>query len=384
MVKIVIEDFVRNSGIDENKVSEYYANHTLKECAEFFNVSERVMKEIILFFNIKLKTKSEIDSLINSRKLKIKLDELTRRIPKDYLESIFYKYPIKDCLQILNLKSYSDLLHLLDYYNIKRKTYDDRAKTIKQTLLRLYGVENISQVPEIAEKIQEKFRNMSDDDKAAINLKIKKTKYERYGDANYCNPDKAKDTIIDRFGSRENFNTYCKKKSIETNNRKYNKDWYMQTDEYRKKYIKTCNEKYNCDYFCQSQQYIANGRKSYCYNSIYFDSSWELALWLYAIAHDESIVRLPTRFTYYADNKKHYYYPDFLYKGMLIEIKGNHMLDENNNLKDGYNSGLSDEYLTNKQLCIESNNVIIWSKKDVSFALDWCKENRINLKEFKV
>ena len=60
------------------------------------------------------------------------------------------------------------------------------------------------------------------------------------------------------------------------------------------------------------------------------------------------------------------------------------MLDENNNLKDGYNSGISNDHLKAKQECMYNNNVILLSKKDIKFALDWCKDNNIDLKLYKV
>ena len=59
------------------------------------------------------------------------------------------------------------------------------------------------------------------------------------------------------------------------------------------------------------------------------------------------------------------------------------MLDENNNLKDGYNCGISNDHLKAKQECMRNNNVLILSKKEIKFALDWCKDNNINLKEYK-
>lgn len=158
----------------------------------------------------------------------------------------------------------------------------------------------------------------------------------------------------------------------------------MQTDQYKESYRITCNEKYGVDYFCQSEEYIKVGRKKYCYNGLYFDSSLELALYIYAINNNEEIIRSPIRLEYVYNNIKHYYFPDFLYKGVLIEIKGDHLLDDDNNLKDGYNSGISKGLLEAKQKCINDNNVVLWRESDIKFALNWCKENNIKLKDYKV
>ena len=79
-------------------------------------------------------------------------------------------------------------------------------------------------------------------------------------------------------------------------------------------YIKHLIKKYGC-WVTATPEVVKEKRKRYVYQEIYFDSSWELALYIYAIDHNEEIVREPLRFEYYYDNKVFYYYPDFLYNG---------------------------------------------------------------------
>lgn len=246
------------------------------------------------------------------------------------------------------------------------------------------GVTNVFQLPEVIDKIQTKLALKTPEERADINAKARKTKFEKYGDETYNNRSKAKQTILYTYGSYDNYNAARKEHSIITNNEKYGKDWYMQTDQYKESYKKTCNEKYDVDYFCQSEQYIKTGRKKYLYNGIYFDSSLELALYIYAVNNEEEIVRSPVKFEYTYNNVKHYYFPDFLYNGALIEIKGDHLLDDNNKLKDGYNSNIQEGLLNAKQRCMDDNGVIIWRKSDIRFAIDWCKENGVKLKAYKV
>lgn len=120
---------------------------------------------------------------------------------------------------------------------------------------------------------------------------------------------------------------------------------------------------------------IQKSRKKYLFDNICFDSSWELALYIYAKDHNEDIERCPCAFQYIYNDKIHYYYPDFRYKGNLVEIKGDYMIDDNGNLIDFYNNHQYDEQLTYKQRCMEDNNVILMKYDDVKFAIDYAKHN---------
>ena len=102
--------------------------------------------------------------------------------------------------------------------------------------------------------------------------------------------------------------------------------------------------------------------KQYKYNNIYFDSSWELAVYIYCIDHNIDIIREPCRFEYYIGNNKHYYYPDFKINNDIIEIKASWALTSDKKLIDSY-----------KQHCIEQNNVIIWDDEIIEPYLIYCQ-----------
>ena len=126
-------------------------------------------------------------------------------------------------------------------------------------------------------------------------------------------------------------------------------------------------------------------RLTYEFEGIKFDSSWELALWIYAKDHNEEIEREPIKLNYYINGNKHSYIPDFLYKGNLIDIKGNHLLNSEGELITCYsNKGKLDEA---KLKCIKDNNVIIYSESDIEPMLDYCKSKYSSnswYKQFKV
>lgn len=128
-----------------------------------------------------------------------------------------------------------------------------------------------------------------------------------------------------------------------------------------------------------------HGRLQYCFtDNRYFDSSWELALWIYAKDHNEAIIYEPCALEYTLNNRLYHYFPDFLYKDKLIEIKGDHMLKDNKLIalwqKD------STDKLQAKQQCIEANMVEIWAYEKIKFALDYVMETygKDYLKQFLV
>lgn len=375
-------DFIKN-GPDANTLREYYKDHTLKDCAKFFNVSEKIIRKVFVYYNIELRTKSETNCLINKEKRFSKIANYDYIDVNEFVEYYYIETNEQIC-ERFNIKSYDDLLMLVKYWGLRRKTHSDTAKIQANILYETRGVINVGQLPEVIEKIKLKKSLRTPEEKERTKIKTKKTKFVKYGDENYNNSAKAKQTILDNYGSFENYNNVRKEAAIITNNEKYGKDWYMQTDQYKESYRITCNEKYGVDYFCQSEEYIKVGRKKYYYNGLYFDSSLELALYIYAINNNEEIIRSPIRLEYVYNNIKHYYFPDFLYKGVLIEIKGDHLLDDDNNLKDGYNSGIPKGLLEAKQKCIDNNNVVLWRESDIKFALNWCKENNVKLKDYKV
>lgn len=113
-------------------------------------------------------------------------------------------------------------------------------------------------------------------------------------------------------------------------------------------------------------------QRKYTYQNISFDSSWELALWIYAKDHNEEIIREPKILEYFVENRKHLYFPDFLYKGKLLELKGSQFFDENGNLC-GYEKQQT-LACKEKQKCMQENNVIVWSDEEIKPILDYINQ----------
>ena len=137
----------------------------------------------------------------------------------------------------------------------------------------------------------------------------------------------------------------------------------------------TCREKYGTDYWQCSKVYktglrerISKACKKYRYDNITFDSSWELALWIYAKDHSEEIEREPCQFEYEYNGAMHTYIPDFRYKGKLLEIKGDHYKDDKTKAK---------------LLVAKDNDIQVLYQKDVQPYLDYMKQKEGRLWRLK-
>ena len=76
---------------------------------------------------------------------------------------------------------------------------------------------------------------------------------------------------------------------------------------------------------------IIHSNKGYTFEGIHFDSSWELAYYIWLIDHKKSFIYHPEYSLEYfdeEDNKNHNYYPDFLVEGVFHEIKGDQFFNE--------------------------------------------------------
>ena len=171
-----------------------------------------------------------------------------------------------------------------------------------------------------------------------------------------------------------------KEKAKNTRIKKYGK--YV-SEEQENKRKKTCLEKYQVENPFQEKNFHKKAWKHYLYDNITFDSSWELAFYIWAKDHNKKIFREPLRLNYIdINNKKHFYTPDFLYEDVLIEIKGPHFLSKDGNLINCRTK----QPLKDLQECMENNNVKLLLKDDMLPILDYIKNTygKDYLKSFKL
>lgn len=236
---------------------------------------------------------------------------------------------------------------------------------VKNTCLERYGVTNPSKLGSVKEKKKEtclkKYGVSSplclDENKQTIDFKkrgqtIKETMIERYGGCTYSSNElncKAQQTCIERYGN----NTFAasgelRKRREEILIDKYGslKDAYIHIMEKGKE---TNIERYGFE-----NTWMLASKSSILYDGIYFDSTPEVEFYKFFTEKGYTVKFEPTYFEYFIGNEKHRYFPDFEVNGVYYEIKGDHLLNENDQLIDFFGDK---HILVEKTQCIIDHNV---------------------------
>lgn len=120
------------------------------------------------------------------------------------------------------------------------------------------------------------------------------------------------------------------------------------------------------------------------YNGLKFDSSWELAVFIWLKDHNIEFGYQPKNpeFWYFDElGKKHRYFPDFKIKDKIVEIKGDNAFTSSGYpLKNGWLDWSC------KHRCMLENGILIWKRKEVQRFLDYVNEKYGvgYLKKFKI
>ncbi len=167
--------------------------------------------------------------------------------------------------------------------------------------------------------------------------------------------------------------------------KKYGVDWISKNPLAVDKARQTFIRKYGVPFYTQTLEYHSKSKRFYKFEGQMFDSSWELAFWIYCKDHNKDIQRCPCSFDYFVGNKAHKYFPDFLCEGELIEIKGDFYLNENSDLVE-YNSQNVSELTLAKTKCMREHGVKVYSLNDMSCILDYVFKTygRSYLKSFQI
>lgn len=227
--------------------------------------------------------------------------------------------------------------------------------------LRKWGCENVFQSEKIKLKIRQDRKKRTgfeyNSQLESWRISIKKTKKEKWGDENYNNRDKAKETCLKNYGCEYiTQSNYWKEELEKSLIKKYNVKNVSQIEEIKLKKI---------------EKQIKNGNKAFkAPNGKTYDSSWEYKFEQYLIEHKiDYIYQSKKSFKWFdIDGKKHNYYPDFCIDGgkEFIEIKGDYFFDENGvyiNPYDKTEKGMKNAYL--KYKCMIDNGVKIYTSKDL-------------------
>lgn len=175
--------------------------------------------------------------------------------------------------------------------NLARYGVDTNLQTqeVKQNRTNKYGSNTPFSDPDVRQKILEnnklKHNGLGNSFQWKETIeKCKKTKLERYGDAEYRNRDKIERTCLEKYGSKTYMGTEEFRKQSEAtclekygvthfmkapevveklkerNRAKYNTDWYMQTEEFKTKTKQWCLNTYGVEYNCMRKDLRAKSK----------------------------------------------------------------------------------------------------------------------------
>ena len=260
--------------------------------------------------------------------------------------------------------------------------YERRTEKSKKTSLKRYGVEHPQQLADVKEKQKQTVKERYGVDNIFYDKEyIKKCCNEKFGRDNYFSGEEGKrlaeEACLKKHGVRKAFEKEeFKQKYKETNLKRYGTDNFAKTEEHTIKMQNTNLEKFGT---------VHAPSYTYEFDNISFDSSWELSFWIYCKDNNIPIEREPISLPYIYNNRNYYYVPDFkINNSILIEIKGNYFLDENENLKSVFN-GQESEKIETKNLCMKNNNIRIITSPEINKYLNYVKKNygKDYLKQFK-
>lgn len=278
-----------------------------------------------------------------------------------------------------------------------KEYYDNRLIKTRKTCMEKYGVTNVMKCKAIADKLRE---SCSKIDKTKITEKRNNTLIKKYGSLEEYRRvigEKIKQTNLEKYGFEYTFQVPEVKKKIALTNLsrygtenpaasfkiknkikaiflfKYGVVNPFMLDFVKDKIKQTCLERYGVEYYGQTSLYSKVVHKKYIYDNIMFDSSWELAFYIYCTDNNILITRAEdNKFLYTtSDNKIHTYTPDFIInKTDIIEIKGSHLFNENGTL-----GMLGDERDLKKFELIKSNNITLIGQNKIKFYMDYINKN---------
>lgn len=284
---------------------------------------------------------------------------------------------------------------IIEKYGNEEEYYKKSYESYKKTCLEKYGVENMFQLESVKEDIrkkqlendptyekrnektrktcQERYGTDNGGASKEAQEKIRKTKLERYGDPFYTNREKSSETFRKNHQTAESKRK--RREKCESNIIKKYGSKKAYYDNIVKKSKQTCLEKYGVEHYNQLEERRLKGfsRFKYCFDDYIFDSSWELAYYIWLKDQDVEFVVHPYPIDYFDETKKinRKYFPDFIVEDEIIEIKGSFLM-KNGLLKD-----------SGKQKIIEDLEVAIISYEEIKPYLKYAEDKVGDLSRFR-
>lgn len=207
-------------------------------------------------------------------------------------------------------------------------------------------------------KISRTKQSWTDEKSKEANAKREKTSLAKYGvrnpGASQLTKDRQKQTMIKNYGSAKNGYKHHQEKRKETLLELYGVDNNAKRTDVKEKTKETLIEKYGSvknayrqrkaaiekimiEHYSVNTNLVFIKFKKYAFDDNFFDSSWELAYYIWLKDHGIEFKYHTERIEYIGDDgEKHFYYPDFLVDGKIVEIKGDQFFNEDGEPYDSY------------------------------------------------
>lgn len=330
------------------------------------------------------------------------LTELKSKSPKHSYRDLHFSFLCSECntvhsLALKNIKSFPIICRGCRY----RHRYDDPnyINKMKQTNLAKYGVEYNSQTSAWKDSVKktskEKYGVDHFTNAPEIRTKITNTTISRFGGIGFASDeikDKQRATMVDRYNGYHNLVVpELKNKFFDSMVKCHGGIGYAVPEIFDKQKM-TMIRLYGTDKYTHTMHYAETCKKKYLYNSIYFDSLNEIEYYIELVRRNASFEYHPKiRLEYEYNGNTHYYFPDFIVDGILVELKGKHFFcnkstdqidfnDPNVHMINPYNrkfDGLADA----KYQCMKSHNVTIVIVSPIKNRKTFITDNGIIVKQ---
>ena len=236
-----------------------------------------------------------------------------------------------------------------------------QIKHREETCLQKYGVKCSFAAKSSIEKRKktciEKYGNAFPQCTDEIKILNKKRCLEKYGEISYTKTDEFKNKVKQNCKNKSN-GKYEWTSQFPDVIKKRSETFKMNKEQWLMNYKNTCLEKYGVENPMQIPELRKKTQHKYTYNNKNFDSSAELAYYIWLKDHNIDFEYQPNmKFTYEYNNKEHVYQPDFKINNEFIEIKGLHFF-ENDKMINPYDR-TQDGLYEAKHQCMIKNNVKI-------------------------
>lgn len=260
MKKEKLQDVINRINLEDFKL--YYFSHNQEQTKEYFNIGWTNLKNYIKYFNI-VKSDEDIhktSSKTFKEKSNDKLFKLSEQITLDAIIDYYdiQNHTYQECLEYFKISS-NQFFKLLRYYNY-HKSKEAHVELSKLAKLEKYGDSNFNNREKAKQTCLDKYGVDNCSKIAGAMNKAVNTKKSLYGSVN--NWQKGRLTRIQNFGNLQSSYTHCMLKKKQTCLQKYGVSNPMMTQAIKLKAHTNFQNSFNLKYGVNNYWQLDNAKRS--------------------------------------------------------------------------------------------------------------------------